>query len=462
MAGRDAAEQQGVQRAYSPPGLEVSTNAEVEQGLEVFHGDDGLQVVNLGLDGIGGESKSEAQIKEPERKPARKKLWLIIAGVVSLLVIVAAIVGGVVASRHRYTSSPSASSTPSASPTPSKPSSSPNAAHERSGIGVTGWWTGSSKFNIRLIYQGQDGNLRIMGYHSGDGNWSTLATLKDTKAKQGTPIAASCFNVPVFYFTPVTSSNNYMQVEIFYLNDQDEIQEWVFREQQDVTSSSAQTHNGSGIISSKGWKAGTNSRLASYWPSVIYQDSDNLMQEAYCANLTWNQEKVGLKCHEGSAFAEIPYGVDTAGSGGERIIYQRDDQKLLVAERANLTDELSTDAPPFAIPANAPMGAFTVPRDSNAPHGAMNTYIIWQDDTGALQMTWVDDSTGWRTSSTPASLGRPDNGTDISCLTPTIWSVTSLQSDYGMARCYCLVDGHIREVHYDGSNWSVIGNVQLD
>jgi hypothetical protein len=133
-----------------------------------------------------------------------------------------------------------------------------------------------------------------------------------------------------------------MQVEIFYLNDQDEIQEWVFREQQDVTSSSAQTHNGSGIMSSKGWKAGANSRLASYWPSVIYQDGDNLMQEAYCANLTWNQEKVGLKCHEGSAFAEIPYSVNTAGSGGERIIYQRDDQKLHVAKRANLTDELST------------------------------------------------------------------------------------------------------------------------
>lgn len=92
----------------------------------------------------------------------------------------------------------------------------------------------------------------------------------------------------------------------------------------------------------------------------------------------------------------------------------------------------------------------------------MNTYILWQGDTGALQMTWEDDSTGWRTSSTPASLGSPDNGTDISCLTPTIWSVTSLQSDYGMARCYYLVDGHIREVHYDGSNWSVIGNVQMD
>ncbi|KAH0490997.1 hypothetical protein TgHK011_002443 [Trichoderma gracile] len=469
MSDCDAPGRQVVQRADSPPGLEVTTNAQVEQGLEVLHGDDGLQVVNFGLDGIGGDSKNDTQIKEIERKPPKKKLWLIVAGVVSLLVIVAAVVGGVVASRHRHTPSatspdgpagPQASSTPSASLPASKPSSSPNAAYERSGIGVTGWWTSSSSFNIRLVYQGQDGDLRMMGYHSGDGNWSTLATLRDTKAKLGTSIAASSFNVPVFYFTPVTSSNNYMQVEIFYLNDQDEIQEWVFREQEGVSSSSAQTHHGSGVMSSKGWKVGADSRLASYWPSVIYQDGDNLMQEAYCANLTWNQEKVSLKCHEGSAFAEIPYSVNAAGSGGERIVYQRDDEKLLVAERNSLTEELSMDAPAFAIPADAPMGAFAVPRESNNPDGSMNTYILWQDDKGALQMTWEDDSTGWRTSTTPASLGSPDNGTDISCLTPTIWSATSLQSDYGMARCYYLVDGQIREVHYDGSNWSVIGNVQ--
>ncbi|KAL6872827.1 hypothetical protein J3F83DRAFT_731110 [Trichoderma novae-zelandiae] len=467
MFNRDTAGPEIVQRPDST-GLEVSTNAQIGQGLEVFSGDDGLEVVHSGWDGIGG-FKSDALVKESEQRPPKKKLWLIIAGVVLLLVIVAAVVGGVLGSRqHKSPVTPSgssptpqASSTPSDSSTPSKPSQPPSSVYVRSGIGVTGWWTGSSSFTIRLIYQGQDGNLRLMRYHSGDGKWTMLATLTDTKAKKGSPIAASCFNIPVFYFTPVTSSNNYTQVEIFYLNGEDEVQEWVFREQ-DIPSSSAQTSNGSGILTSKGWKAGANSRLAAYWPSLIYQDGDNLMQEAYCANLTWNPEKVGLKCHDNSAFAEIPYTVNAARSGGERIVYQRDDRKLLVAKRNSLIDELSTDAPAFSIPANAPMGAFTVPRDSDSPSGPMSTYILWQDGTGALQMTWEDDSTGWRTSSTPTSLGSPDNGTDISCLTPTIWSLTSLLSDYGMARCYYLVEGHIREVQYDGSNWSVIGNVQVD
>lgn len=123
---------------------------------------------------------------------------------------------------------------------------------------------------------------------------------------------------------------------------------------------------------------------------------------------------------------------------------------------------VNTGAPSITIPANAAMGAFTVPRGSDTTDGAMNTYILWQDNTGALQMTWEDDGTGWRTSSTPASLGSPDKGTGISCLTPTLWAVASLLSDYGMARCYYLVDGNIREIQYDGSNWSVIGNVQID
>jgi hypothetical protein len=74
-------------------------------------------------------------------------------------------------------------------------------------------------------------------------------------------------------------------------------------------------------------------------------------------------------------------------------------------------------------------------------------------------MTWEDDNTGWKTESTPDSLGSPDKGTGITCLTPTLWGEGSLQPGYSMARCYYLIDGHIREIQYDGSNWSVAGNV---
>ncbi|KAJ4854846.1 uncharacterized protein T069G_10404 [Trichoderma breve] len=445
-------------------GLEVSTKAQIAQGLEAFRGYDGLEVVNnaqAGIDGI----KTEGFIKETERKPRRKKLWLVLAGIALLLVIVGAVLGGVLGSRHIHkapTETPGVATAPDASGKPPRSSDPPpNAVYATSGIGVTGWWTGSSSFTIRLIYQGHDGDLRLMQYHSGDGKWSTLANLTGTNAKLGTPIAASCFNIPFFFFTPMTSSNNFTQVEIFYLNEANEMQEFYFREQ-DSPSPSARTFNGSGIMSSKGWKAAGDTKIATYWPSVIFQDNSDQIQEAYYANLTWAQSEVGLKCQNRSAFAEVPYSVTAGRFGGEKIIFQQDNQKLLVEERDNSTDKLDVAAPSITIPANAAMGAFTVPRDPDTADGTMNTYILWQDSTGALQMTWEDDGTGWRTSSMPASLGSPDKGTGISCLTPTLWAVASLLSDYGMARCYYLVDGNIREVQYDGSNWSVIGNVQID
>jgi hypothetical protein len=119
------------------------------------------------------------------------------------------------------------------------------------------------------------------------------------------------------------------------------------------------------------------------------------------------------------------------------------------------------DSPVITMPPETAIGAFSVPRTSNLTDNAMNNYILWQNSTGALQMTWVDDNTGWRTSSTPDSLGIPDKGTGITCLTPTIWAIVTLQPEYGMARCYYLVNKQIREVRYDGSTWSVVGNVQL-
>ncbi|KAL9488804.1 hypothetical protein ACSS6W_001081 [Trichoderma asperelloides] len=444
-------------------GLQVSTRVQVEQALEAFRGCDDLEAVNPSSSGIA-RANTESFIEEIEQKqnPPNKKPWLILvlAGIALLFVIVAAVLGVVVGLRLNNNKttpaeSPQASSTTTTPPvSSSKPAS---AVHANSGIGVTGWWTGPSSFTIRLVYQGQDGYLRLMRYHSGDGKWSTLAIFSDARAKLGTPIAASCYNIPYYCFSPITSSD----VEIFYLNDQNMIQEWYFREQ-DSASPSAQTFSGSGPMSPNGWKAAANTRIAAYWPSVIFQDERNQMQEAYDANLTWVQSSVGLQCRNGSTFAEVPYSVNAGRFGGDKILYQRDDQKLILEERTNLTNKLNVGAPPITLPANGAMGAFTVPRYSNSTDGAMNTYILWQDSSNALQMTWEDDDTGWRTSSTPTPLGKPDNGTGISCLTTTLWTVASLPSDYSTARCYYLVDGQIREVQYDGSNWLVIGNVQLD
>ncbi|EHK43488.1 uncharacterized protein TrAtP1_001250 [Trichoderma atroviride] len=194
-------------------GLEVSTPVQVEQALEAFRGCDDLEAVDPGANAfvrVNTDSFIEKHEQTPPDNKSRKKQWLIfvLAGVALLFVIVAAVLGIVLGLRLNNNNIKTPSETPQASATPPATSSKPaNAVYATSGIGVTGWWTGPSSFTIRLVYQGSDGYLRLMRYHSGDGNWSTLATFSDTNAKLGSPIAASSYNIPYYCFTPITSSD---------------------------------------------------------------------------------------------------------------------------------------------------------------------------------------------------------------------------------------------------------------
>ncbi|PNP47474.1 hypothetical protein TGAMA5MH_01295 [Trichoderma gamsii] len=456
--------------SHDSEGLEVVPGSDNNvEGLEVAHnhGFDGLEAspkvqTAYGLEAVSKDGSSNMDNIEGARwsksqNPRRKRLWLIIAAVVLVLVIVGAVVGGVVGSRsnHKALATPSSSSTPS--PSTSAPSSSTTASSidASSGIGVTGWWSSDSDFSIRLAYQGDDSYLHMMQYNSGDDDWSTMTILTNLDVKQGSPIALSCFNNPVFSNSDPNSDNNYTQIEIFYISDRGYVAEWWIREQQVPEQ---RTLNGNGSMSPNAWKAGVGSRFTSYWPSVIVQDDTSQLQEIYY-NGSWSQKDLGLACQNHSAFAEIPVSIKGGLIGAENFIYQRDDQKLFVEGRKDSTASASTvTIPAITMPAEAAIGAFAIPR-SSASNAAMNNYILWQNATGAIQMTWEDDNTGWRTSSTPESLGTPDKGTGITCLTPTLWAVGSLQPGYSMARCYYLVDGRIREIQYDGSNWSVVGNV---
>jgi hypothetical protein len=56
-------------------------------------------------------------------------------------------------------------------------------------------------------------------------------------------------------------------------------------------------------------------------------------------------------------------------------------------QEGNLNTELAQNG--------APAGAFAIPRpgDNNSN---MNTYAMWQDKTGILQVNWQDDGGGWK------------------------------------------------------------------
>jgi hypothetical protein len=113
-----------------------------------------------------------------------------------------------------------------------------------------------------------------------------------------------------------------------------------------------------------------------------------------------------------------------------------------------------------SIPAGASIGAFAVPRPLDTS-GKINTYVLWQEASGNVQMTWEDDGSGWKGPSTPDAFRGADNGTSIACLTPSAWPPSGLEPKWDLARCYFQSNGVLREVQFDGSAWRVVGDVPL-
>jgi hypothetical protein len=98
------------------------------------------------------------------------------------------------------------------------------------------------------------------------------------------------------------------------------------------------------------------------------------------------------------------------------------------------------------------------PEDTN---NNLNTYVLWQDTSGDIQVSWQDDGSGWKGPSTYPALKGADNGTSITCLTQSAGLPLVLTGGYDMSRCYFQVGRALREIYYNGSDWSIIGNVPM-
>lgn len=96
-----------------------------------------------------------------------------------------------------------------------------------------------------------------------------------------------------------------------------------------------------GTISSLGLKPGPNTRLATYWPSLIFQDDLNQLQETYYTTSSkWLQNPLNISPQNHSALVEIVYSASSARKGGGNFIYQGDDQKLQAEGRSSSTTSL--------------------------------------------------------------------------------------------------------------------------
>ncbi|KAI1390104.1 uncharacterized protein F4822DRAFT_224534 [Hypoxylon trugodes] len=411
--------------------------------------------------------KAERQIGMGEVKIKQWVLW-VIGGVVFIFIGAGAVIGGIMGSRAESANHSSSSTPPSTNTTTN--GTSPNTMNStltqsiRSGsrLAVTGYRT-KTDYSIRLFYQDEDHQLRFTDKENVNANWTNstiLDSLPYQPMKDYGAIAAGSY----LYDDPAP------KIEFFY-EDQDGI----------IRGQNFNFDFEGGKIPAKGEAGSINSyplqsaggTISCYFPYVISQDANNevrwtVMHGQNSSNLSapwWvNNTNWDIKASKGAGMVVLPIAQKFQNAGG--IIY-RSSEGMLSMQIHDALDP-SNDGVAWrkgalskAIPANASVGAFSVgrPYDNN---NQINTYILYQDNDGKIQVVWQDDDSGWKGPQTYDALSGAAQPTDIACLTPGAYDAAGIgiSREQDMNRCFFQVSGgKVKEVWFDGTNWNDVGFV---
>lgn len=103
-------------------------------------------------------------------------------------------------------------------------------------------------------------------------------------------------------------------------------------------------------------------------------------------------------------------------------------------------------------------------RTDTAGDADINTYIVYQDEAGALQMVWQNSASDWQGPKTFDAFQGADRGTDIACVTAAAWDGSNIHitSATDVSRCYFQVKGQVREAHWNGTNWESLGFLPIE
>ncbi|KAI1213830.1 uncharacterized protein F4807DRAFT_202174 [Annulohypoxylon truncatum] len=407
-------------------------------------------------------------------KDVKVKRWVIwaISGALILIIGVGAIIGGIIGAeevkaKHATDSNDSNDSNGSDAPTSSNTTSngtSPNAPQTISAprvrlgsrLAVTGY-RNATDYNIRLFYQDKDNQIQFVDKEGASANWSasTVLDLPYQPIENGTMAAGSyVLDDPV------------PKLEFFY-EDKDGIirgQNFNFR----FENGTIPVNGEPGSINTYPLQIAGNTRISCYFPYLISQDADNAIRWSTmigqnASNLSapwwinstdWNGD---VEATQAGGIVALPIAQNYSDAGG--IVYRSNEGMLSVkihdeSAKSNEGVAWRKGALSKEIPASSPIGAFAVgrPYDSN---NQINTYILYQDDSGIIQVVWQDDDS-WQGPETYDALGSANNGTDIACLTPGADNAANvgISKDQDMNRCFYQTKLGIKEVWFDGSNWN--------
>ncbi|KAF2681745.1 hypothetical protein K458DRAFT_391695 [Lentithecium fluviatile CBS 122367] len=295
---------------------------------------------------------------------------------------------------------------------PAGEKASDNLIWNQTSLAVTGWRYNHEKdFSMRLFYQDDQGYLQILAIESTSKDSWTPGT-KFVKAKQGTPLA-------------------------------------------DETGFS-------GSPSAQNITPAHDTRLASYWPSVTYQNADNTFSEVQynCTNSAincWNSNN--LKRAGPGPSATLAMGSSRRNLNGILLSYHHEGGELVNSSWSNNTNMWSSKELSHSILRSHFASVFAIPRSHDGD--ALNFHVLYQDsDVSDISWLWKQGGP-WGAQTMDQALKGAMRGTSIACLTQESWWKKTLVADLEISRCYFFgQEGKLRSVHLVDNVWNDLGFVK--
>ncbi|KAK4098890.1 hypothetical protein N658DRAFT_430994 [Parathielavia hyrcaniae] len=444
----------------------------------------------------------------------KKRLWLIIGGVIAVVVILAAVLGGVFGSRAANSSAssqsqsgtnsgdsggsgdpgdsggsdqnPSTTGNTTDTTTSSNNSTSTPSIRQGSGLSVTGWRKPDGSVETYLFHQDPGNGLRYSRCDTSrrlSGNdsacWESPVSF-GSLAHAGTRLAAST----------ILSGDEYQpQIQLFYTDFQTRLLGIAINAQ-------AQPNISDDSVNKKTISTGRNSSLTAYWPWAMYQSGAgtlfhvrNLLSGSFePSDSSWDNNETNTTALDGSRLAVVPTSTDfalIAVKAGYAVFYQHPASRRLAVAITDLghpqvpdgfTQPWPVALPNIVLPARTPIAAFSVARPRDRLR-RVDTYVLYLDGDGDIGVLYTVVSSGsgsgiagWTTAQ-PEALRGADRDTDIACLTmPTSFrdaagaGLLLEEASAETARCFFQRGGKVVEVRLESKEtgeWVVVGDVPM-
>ncbi|KAJ4300890.1 hypothetical protein N0V90_002978 [Kalmusia sp. IMI 367209] len=149
--------------------------------------------------------------------------------------------------------------------------------------------------------------------------------------------------------------------------------------------------------------------------------------------------------------------------GGRFLEYvESDEDEADLWENAQRPAHSKLAAFSHRLPTDTSVAAFSTTRSNEVGTETLNTYLLWQDEYGTIQMSWTDNNKGWKGPVSYPAFAGADDHTALACLTGLTFKTYPLQVGTELARCYFQTGLALREVSFDGDNWNIVGIVPID